>query len=94
MEEVNKQLVVMVKDVVVGGPAYQEGQLQIGDILLSIDGKSVVSQFYNTVSIYLRRETIYILTFLNHCTFIFMHSLIQASALVCHLSFGYGIVNK
>ena len=51
-EKVNKRLVVMVKDVVVGGPAYREGQLQIGDILLSIDGKSVVGESYNTVSTY------------------------------------------
>lgn len=51
-ERVNKRLVVMVKDVVVGGPAYREGQLQIGDILLSIDGKSVVGESYNTVSTY------------------------------------------
>lgn len=45
-------MVVMVKDVVVGGPAYREGQLQVGDILLSIDGKSVVGESYNKVSIY------------------------------------------
>ena len=43
-------LPVMVRDVVVGGPAYQEGQLQIG-ILLSIDGKSVFGESYNMVSI-------------------------------------------
>ena len=50
-EKVNRRMVVMVKDVVVGGPAYREGQLQIGDILLSIDGKSVVGESYNQVSI-------------------------------------------
>ena len=50
-EKVNRRLVVMVKDVVVGGPAYREGQLQIGDILLSIDDKSVVGESYNMVSI-------------------------------------------
>ena len=37
-EKVNKWLVVMVRDVVVGCPAYREGQLQVGDILLPIDG--------------------------------------------------------
>ena len=50
-EKVNKWLVVMVRDVEVGGPAYQEGQLQIDDILLYIDGKSVFGKSYNTVSI-------------------------------------------
>ena len=49
-EKVNRRIVVMVKDVVVGGPSYREGQLQIGDILLSIDVKSVVGESYNQVS--------------------------------------------
>lgn len=50
-EEVNKKMVVMVKDIVLGGPAYRDGRLQVGDILLSVDGESVVGKPYNVVSV-------------------------------------------
>ena len=50
-EEVNNKMVVMVKDIVLGGPAYRDGHLQVGDILLSVNGESVVGKPYNVVSV-------------------------------------------
>jgi len=50
-EEVNKKMAVMVKDIVEGGPAYRDGRLQVGDILLSVDGESVVGKPYNMVRV-------------------------------------------
>ena len=63
-EEVNRRMVVVVKDVVVGGPAYKEGQLQSGDILLSVDGKPVIGKPYNQVRILATKNSPVVLLYL------------------------------